>query len=174
MQQIILPQGSSGANAATVLTSPVTVGTTETSIVTLAIPASVMTVGTTWRLAMWGVGTTVVSGNVNLRVRLGTATLTGNVMTSINPVISATGSGKGFFFNSLVTVRSIGTSGSGIGECAIFGDATTPYADNSVSAITATSAINTLVANLLEITGIISPLSNTITVQLAEIFTLRT
>lgn len=151
------------------LSAAVTAAATELSIISTAIAPGSVQPGTTWRLKAKGTGTTGTAGTLTIRVRIGPTTLTGAIVTSVAPAVATTGTGKGFVFEATVAMRTVGSSGTAIGECFIVADATTGYVLNTFSATTATAAVNTTVANLIEVTAITSAAGDTLNVQVANI-----
>jgi len=127
--------------------------TTQTRVVGITVPAGSFTVGSTYRLTGYGVITSTVANAVTFRVRCGPTTLTGNIAGSRAPNATTTASADGFKVEFLFTVRSVGGSGSCIANGTTEGGPSQPFNTNSfVSGTTATVAVDTTVANELELT----------------------
>ena len=148
--------------AITANTSGIT--TTQTQVVGLTIPANTLTAGRTYRVTVSGTITSTVSNSVTLRCRIGTTTLTGNIVTSNAPNATTTASNDGFTWNALVTVRSTGASGTIIGESYFVGSNTQPFTVSSGhSGTTATVTVDTTVQNILEATIVTGAATTTVT-----------
>lgn len=140
-----------GLSARTSATGAIT--TTETVAASLTIPAGTFTVGSTYRLTCHGLITSSAANSVTFRMRVGTTTLTGNVAMSRALTATTTASSNGFSISGLFTVRSVGASGACLGNVMIVGSATQPFSVNAASSeTTATVAVDTTVANVLEFT----------------------
>lgn len=145
------------------------IANTETQVLGATIPANFCQAGTTFRIT--AAGHFVNGGSAvgaTFRIRFGTTTLTGNVVTSVAPVANNTG---GFRFEAIVTVRTTGAGGSVIGDCIAIGDATATVFVSSpaVSDTTATVALDTTASKILELTFISGAVGNTGTFHLAAI-----
>lgn len=143
---------------------------TQVQVVGLTIPANTLTVGRTYRLVVHGTITASVANAVTMRARIGTTTLTGNIVTSNAPNSTNTASADGFRWEALVTVRSTGASGTIIGGSHYVGSASQPFAQNAGSSVaTSTVTVDTTVQNILEATIVTAAGTTTVTARLAII-----
>jgi hypothetical protein len=148
--------------------------TTETQALVFSIPANFMAAGTTFLLSGFGVVSTVAAtgGTVTWRVRIGSTTLTGNIATSLAPATAAGITTIAFELMVLVTVRTAGASGTVIGNGSSSGNVGTAGAlVYTGSGTTATVAVDTTAAKLVELTAQWSAAnaSNTVTLHNASI-----
>ena len=131
--------------------------TSQTQVVGVTIPADSLIAGTTYRLTAFGVASNSSGADraLTLRVRIGTTTLTGNIAGSRAPNIKDTAAGEGFTVQFLFTVRAAGASGTCIALGYTMGGGTMPLNTNAfVSNDTSTVAVDTTVANVLELTAV--------------------
>jgi hypothetical protein len=148
------------------------VANTETAIVSLTLPANTLVAGDTFRISAFGVanGDGGTPRALTLRVRCGPTTLTGDIATSRAPDINAAASDNGWALTGLFTVRTTGASGTCIGSFMLVGSATQPFAGNAYSTeTTATQAIDTTGANILQLTAQTAVAGAHIHVHLASI-----
>ena len=157
------------------LTTPVVVtsSTTETKLLQAVLAANLLTVGMTFRVQAYGVaGTTTSAPTMTWRVRIGPTTLTGTIALSIAPTPATSQTNKPWTLDALITVRSIGASGTHIGNGRLWSELSTTLAQaNKGSATVAAVAVNTTIQNLLELTFQFgtSNAANTLTVHNATI-----
>ena len=142
----------------------------QTQVVGLTIPANTLTVGRTYRLTASCTVTSSAINVVTLRVRIGTSTLTGNVITSITPSSTNSASSDGFTLTALVTCRTTGASGKMIGEMQYVGGNSQPFgAAVGHSGTTALTDVDTTVQNVLEVTIVTAAGTTTVTGRVATI-----
>lgn len=128
--------------------------TTETQVKGITIPANSLVVGSVYRIEAWANVTSSAANVVTFRVRLGPTTLTGAVVDSINPTATTTAAGESIRIEALVTVRSVGATGTVIGGVLMVGGASQPFSvATRVDQNSATTTIDTTVANVLELTA---------------------
>jgi len=170
--------GSSSTPSFASISSAVAIANTETQVVGLTIAAGTLTVGSTYRIRAAGVYTSgVTPGTGTWRIRIGTTTLTGNIACSVAPAQIASLTNAPFTFEALVTVRAIGAAGTIIGECWVGGapasGANHSFSNGTIqvpivgSATTATVAVDTTVAEILELTYISGNAGTTATFHVA-------
>lgn len=131
--------------------------TTQTQVIGLTIPADSLEVGTTYRLWAAGVATNTSGADraLTLRCRIGTTTLTGNIAGSRAPNIKDGAAGEGFEVEFKFTVRAIGASGTCLAASKTAGQSSNPLNTPVwVNVETSTVAVDTTVANVLEITAV--------------------
>lgn len=132
--------------------------TSETQVIGATIPADSLIAGTTYRLTAYGVAGNNTSGgarSLTLAVRIGTTTLTGNIAGSRAPNLNSTANGEGFGCEFLFTVRTAGASGTCIANGWTMSGPSEPLNTNAfVSNKTSTVAVDTTVANVLELTAV--------------------
>lgn len=154
---------------------PVTIANTssENQIIGVTLPANFLKAGTTLRITASGViGDAAGIPTTTWRVRAGASSLTGNIITSVAPIMATAQTNKAWFFQALVTCRAAGASGTIIGECIIWGEYSSTF-PNFIkgSATTSTVAVNTTAARVVELTFQFSIpyAANTLTCHVASI-----
>ena len=166
------PTGGAAQLASTVAASAA-IAATETVVVSASLTAGYLTAGKSFRIRAAGVGTTgATPGSDIFRIRIGPTTLTGTIPTSVTTLGIAVVTAQPFDFEAIVTLRTSGAGGTIIGECVVQADnvASGRYAVlNSLSATVATVAVDTTVANLLELTYISGNAGSSNTFHVAEI-----
>lgn len=152
------------ANSATVDAVP------EVAIVSAIIPAGTFTVGSVYRITAVGTVTSSATNIVTFRCRVGPTTLTGSIATTIPPTATASASADGFVLEMYITCRSAGAGGTVIGAGTVIGQSDTqPFqVSNRSDVATAAVAVDTTVANLLELTCVTA--ANTTTVIFRQAF----
>lgn len=131
------------------------IANSQAQIIGITVPAGSFTLGSTYRITAYGVATNTSGGAVatTFRVRCGPTTLTGNIAGSRAPNMAIGASADGWKVEFLFTVRSVGASGTAIANGTTEGGPSQPWNTNSfVSPTTATVAVDTTVANILELT----------------------
>jgi len=138
---------------AAIAAASASITTAEVQVVGYTVPLGTLTAGSTFRITGSGGVTSTVGNVITIRIRIGTATLTGNIPISIGPTATATAAGDGFTLDALVTVRTIGATGTIAGQMTGLGKAAQPWTvANSVGVTGTTVVVNTTVANILELT----------------------
>jgi hypothetical protein len=157
------------------LTTPVTVTNSEISVLSTTVPANTFQVGTTYRITAHGEAITIVNtDSFQFKLRIGPTTLTGSVIvdSGILPLNSFTG-GAPFKIESVVTVTSIGSSANGIGSFQTLssGPVSTGFcsSDFVFNNRCNTSAFNSTVSNLVELTALTTAATSSFKVQIALI-----
>jgi len=140
------------------LTADVTIANAEARILALSVPANVLVGGATYRITGYAImALTVVGGDPIWRVRIGPNTLTGNIAAAITGF--RPGDNASLQIDALVTIRTAGAGGTAMGSI----DQITPGAAPQITASVATVAVDTTVANLIELTGISGDAGNSFT-----------
>lgn len=158
-------------SAASIAAASAGINSTETQVVSLVIPAGMMVAGSTYRITASGVCTSTGANVGHFRARLGTTTLTGNIAVDVSPTAAASGTAIPFLIDMLVTVRTAGATGTLIGSGSLENNgvtgvsATTPV----VAQTTATVAVDTTAAKLIELTFQAAAATTTCTFHNAEI-----
>jgi len=134
------------------------IANTETVILSFTAPANSIVAGDVFRFSGYatragGTGTAAA----RMLIRIGTTTLTGNIVMEVNPSSTSTGV---YNFQGLVTVRTSGSSGTagGVGQILYSTSTTAPVFTTPVT-------VNTTVSNLVEATIISGNSGNTYTFQ---------
>lgn len=147
----------------------VTIANTETSIISMPVPANWLRVGSVFRIKVMGLWTNTTTGTTSIvRVRFGTTTLTGNIAAGISiPIVTTARTDMPFSFDAMVTVLSIGAGGT------VFG-AVLPTLVNLTqpvlaSPVTAAVVLDTTADKLIEMTFISGGASTSIKVLAATI-----
>lgn len=153
----------SSAPQASSRTSNVGIANTETVVLSYTATADELRAGTTFRFKAFCTQTGTNVATPTIRVRVGTTTLTGNIAATLTGVTGATADPS--IIEGLVTVRTGGAGGTVIGGLA----QTKNGVLAAVNMLTATVAVDTTVANLIELTLISGNAANTYNVQVAEI-----
>ncbi len=153
--------------------------TTEAQIIAANIPAYALQVGSTYRITVFGQATvTTANGTTTWTCRIGTASLTGAAVVSIADATSAVGTAIAFSFTVLVTIKSIGATGTAVGFLTQTNNGTTGIATtNGGTAPSGTApvaaTVNTTVANIIEFTVKTSATTTLPTIYLATIEAVR-
>jgi hypothetical protein len=148
------------------------INNTETSVVSLTIPANYLTAGKTFVLRAVGVCTSSAANASNFRARIGTAgTSADNAPAVVTPTAAASGTAIPFMLWLAVTVRSLGSSGSIIGGGTLNNNGVTGVSAAAVVAasLTATVAVNTTVQNILQLSYVAAASTTTCTFHVATI-----
>ena len=136
--------------------APVAVANTETVVASYSMAANYMEAGLSFLVKAYGRLTSgATPGSSIFRARIGTTTLTGNIPATLTIVNATLVTAAPFKLEMLITIRTAGSGGTAIGNTAVNGGivgAFTAVAD--VSAISATVAVDTTAAKLLELTYI--------------------
>ena len=139
---------------ATMATSTGTITTTETQVIGCTIPANTFVVGATYTVKAWFTMTSTVANAATFRLRCGSTTLTGTVLTSMNPTATATATNEGYYIEATLTIRSVGAGGTAWAAIEMVAKTTQPFAvGHRVEVGSATVAVNTTQANILELTA---------------------
>lgn len=147
-----------------------TITTTQTQVVGITVPANTFTVGSVYEFDIWGNVTSSAANTVTMRLRVGTTTLTGNIIANVAPTATTTASNNSFHLTGTVTVRTVGASGTIIGGIQFIGQDTQPFTVRlRASQETATVTVDTTVANILEATIVTGGATTSVTVQQASI-----
>lgn len=163
----------SPGGVAAIVAATAAIAATETQVVGATIPAAMLRVGTTLRIAAYGTITSTVNNDCTFNVRLGPTTLTGNIPAAITskPGNSGTVTTAPYLLNALVTVRTAGASGTVYGVGSIISVAGTT--GQALAAVTvmftpASVAVDTTVINIFELTVVTAASTSAITTQFAE------
>jgi hypothetical protein len=156
------------------IAATVSIGNTETNVVTYVVPATFLQVGTVFRIRFAGVGTSGVTGGSSIfRVRIGAAgtPLAGNIACSITIVNSNSVTNQGFSGDILVTVRTTGAGGTVVGDGRVHGSTTAGMftTPNGVSNTTATVAVDTTVDRTIGLTYLSGNAGTTLAFHIAAI-----
>lgn len=149
----------------TAITSNVAVpGNTATTILSLPIPAGVLRVGTTFRIEAYVLQTGANATAPDFLSRIGPTTGTGNFAALLTGV--SAGNGVFFKIEATITVRTIGAAGTVIGGMMQACPITTTPLSNIGTAV----AVDTTIANLLELSMNTNNAANSYSVRVATIF----
>jgi hypothetical protein len=143
------------------------IANSETQVLGVTLPANFLQVGTTIGFMFGGVGTTSTSpGSTTWRVRCGAASLSGNIAASVAPANTASRTAMPWFLKGLVTCRSIGGTGSIIGQMEVRSSPSTSdlyTTPGYAGALAATVAVDTTAARVLELTVVTGAASSNVT-----------
>jgi hypothetical protein len=134
------------------------------------IPANFLQVGTTYRITVSGTCTSTVANLSTFTIRLGTAgTVADTSIATITCTAAASGAAIPFQAVFYVTIRSIGAGGTAMGSGSLVNTGITGISANGVGGggSTATAAVNTTVANFIEVTYKSAAATTTSTFQMA-------
>lgn len=137
-----------GVPPAPLTTTPATISTTETVVHQISLPANSLLVGSTYRVTAF-VTITGTTPTVLARLRIGTAGTTADTQVCATAAATCT-SGSGVLILGFVTIRSVGSGGTALGNVTTQGTALATSDQNSAQ--TATVTVNTTVANFAELT----------------------
>ena len=147
------------------------IANTETVVASFSATALFMEAGTSFAIRAYGRLTTGATGGSSIfRCRIGTTTLTGNIPATLTIANAALVTAAPFKVDIVVTIRTGGSGGTAIGNVSVSGGVTgafTVVAD--VSAISATAAVDTTAAKLVEFTYISGNAGSTATFENATI-----
>ncbi len=165
----IAPNQSNVASSA----ASAAINTAETIITpAFQIPANFLQVGTTYRITVSGTCTSTVANLSTFTLRIGpNGTTADTSIATITCTAAASGTTIPFTATFLVTIRSIGAGGTVMGSGMIVNSGVTGISSNGVGGggATATAAVNTTVANFLELTYKSAATTTTCTFQQAVI-----
>jgi hypothetical protein len=113
-------------------------------------------------------GSGATGGTGIFRIRIGTTTLTGNIVTTVSPANVANQTNQGFTFEANITVRTIGAGGTIIGHSADQGRVMFNLAEIQ-SVDVAAVAVDTTASKILELTYISGNAGTTLTFKVAYI-----
>lgn len=153
--------------------------TSQTQVVGMTITANTLAVGDIFMVQAMGVCTSSTSTVVTFRIRVGSTTLTGNIATANTPTANNTASADPFWINGMVTVRSIGSSGTVHGGMTLnagtqpFGSATRTVSGDPAGNSTSTVAIDTTATKLIELTAVTAAGTTSVNFTQAAIWKVR-
>lgn len=129
--------------------------TTETVGKEILIPAGTLVVGSVYEFVAYGTLTTGGAGVLcTFRFRIGTTTLGGTAIISSQPTANAGMTNAEFEYRGLVTVRSVGATGTVVGGLTMAGSNTGPFGSQAkVDHGTGTTTVDTTAANYLGFTA---------------------
>lgn len=123
--------------------------TTETVVYQMTLPVNSLLVGTTIKITVMGI-ITATAPVITARLKIGTLGTSGDTEVCVtNPAATAVATGTGWLIEFWVTVRSIGSGGTVLGNGILEGTA------SAKTIRTTTAAVNTTVANFLSATLVI-------------------
>lgn len=153
---------------AALLATPATITTVEIVVLNYQFAANQLAAGVTIGVKMAGTISATSAGSLTARLRLGTAGTTADAQVFSTGAVGTVTTAVGFFLDGLVQIRSAGAGGTALGNGHLnVGAATLP------SAQTATTAVNTTVANFLDLTLVGAGTAPSITVTNASIHVMR-
>lgn len=137
-------------SAVPMVVTPATITTTtETVVYQIPIPVNSLLIGTTIKMTVSGI-ITATTPVITARLKVGTLGTSGDAEICVsNPAATAIATGTGWVWEAWVTVRSIGSGGTCLGNGILQGTA------SAKTIRTTTAAINTTVANFLSATLVI-------------------
>jgi hypothetical protein len=155
------------------MATPLTVSAAaEAQVLGFSIPANSLVAGTTFRITATGTFTWATAGTTTIRIRIGTTTLTGNIVLASAAITGAAGTSIPFDLDFLVTVRTNGAGGTIIGGGTITNNGATGLSNSAnpiVIQATATVVVDTTAVKILELTHAPSTTTATPTYQTAMI-----
>jgi hypothetical protein len=147
------------------------ISTVETVITpSTPIPAGYLHAGTTYRIVVSGTCTSTVANLSTFTVRLGTAgTVADTSLATITCTAAASGAAVPFEAIFYVTIRSIGAGGSAMASGYIVNSGATGISAAGVGGggSTATAAVNTTIANFVEVSYLSAAATTASTFQMA-------
>jgi hypothetical protein len=153
------------------------IANTETVVVGITVPANTLVAGMTFGITAAGVGTTGATPGTGIwRVRIGPTTLTGNVAATESLLQTANRTTKNFWFDSIITIRTAGASGTALGPMAFIGgtDPNNLFSLTSILAIAPSPVVvDTTVENKIELTYISGNAGTTLYFDIACIYLLK-
>lgn len=159
--------GSARGSDAASMAGDVAIANTETVVVSKACTASELTVGMTFAFRAFATRAGTTSAQEIIRVRIGPTTLTGNIAGTLTPPASTLA--VPISIEGLLTIRTAGAGGTAIGSLMREQHLAAVTITPAISPSTATVAVDTTVANLIELTFISANAANTYTFRNAAI-----
>jgi hypothetical protein len=146
--------GAWGYETDSLIAATAGINTTETVVDSIVLPVNALKVGSTIRIKASGVCTSTVANASNFRFRIGATTLTGAIASVVTPTAAASGTNIPFSVELLVTVRTIGASGTAIGSGTLLNNGVTGVSAAAVvvNQVTTAVTIDTTTALRLELT----------------------
>jgi hypothetical protein len=147
------------------------INTTHTQIIGATLRAGTLVAGSTIRIKASGTCTSSAANISNFRLRIGTTTLTGNIVVSVDPTGFTSGTNIPFTVEVMGTVRTVGSSGTALGAGWLNNNGTTGVSNAAIVAAqtTATVTVNTTVDNIVELTYVAAATTTTCTFYNATI-----
>lgn len=150
------------------------INTTETILASATIPANKIKLGTTYKVTVFGTCTSSGVNACNIRVRIGTAGTSADAVAAvINSTSGLTGTNIPFTATLLVTTRTIGSAGTMGGNGFLLNNGITGITTASTGAVigtpTSAIAVNTTVANIIQVSFISAAVTTSSTFQIAMI-----
>lgn len=144
---------------------------TETVVATWTAIANSLAAGTTIRVQASGVCTSTVANASHFRLRIGSTTLTGNILVDVSPTAAASGTAIPFLVELLGTVRTAGAGGTAIGSGMLLNNGVTGVSAAAVvvAQTTATVAVDTTAQKFVELTYQAAAVTTTCTFHNASI-----
>lgn len=147
------------------------ISTSETVVASASIPANTLVAGSQYVIR--AMGTLTVTGGIarvaTFNLRVGPTTLTGATVETINPTTTTNATADGYMLEAILTVVSVGATGTVHGTIAINGGSQPFAVASRVDVSAATTTIDTTVANLIELTAQTSNAAATTTFRQAYI-----
>lgn len=165
------PEYHERVGAVAAIVAAAAIANTETVVTAYSMPAGSMIAGTSFRIRAFGRLTSGgTAGSSIFRCRIGTTTLTGNIPATLTRANAASVTAAPFVLEMLVTVRTIGASGSVIGNVSVAGGVTAAFTVAAdISAISATVALDTTAVKRVELTYISGNAGTTATFENATL-----
>ncbi len=157
---------NSYAQAASIV-ADVAIANTETKVVNLSLAANTIVAGMTFKIVAFANRAGTNSATPTIRIRVGPTTLTGNQASTL--VAAADTLAVANHFEGICTFRTIGASGTVLGSLKRQVHLAAVTIQPAL-AINGTVAVDTTVANLIELTFISGDAANTFTFRDAAIF----
>ena len=138
-------QANSDRLVAERITATGAIANTQTQIVSFTAPANSIAQGDTFRFTGYANASGATTASPILRIRIGTTTLTGAIVSELTG--TSTGTTLPFRFEAIVTCRTTGSSGT------VGGSSSVLYSTGiATQSITAPVTVNTTVSNIVEAT----------------------
>lgn len=139
----------------------------EARVVAYAAAANELKVGTTFRVSAYCTQTGAGVGAPRFRVRVGPVTLTGTIAAG-GAMVNLGGDGFWAEFTATVTIRTVGAGGTVTGAVGQYN-----FGGNNIVINAGTVAVDTTVANFIEVTADSNDAANTLTFRDASITKIR-
>lgn len=149
--QTLVNEGGGGDPGASI-SAQVAAAETEVQVVALTIPANTLAAGDSFAIEAYATQAGTNAATPTFRVRIGPTTLTGNIAATLTGT-----NGNGVFasrVSGLVTIRSIGASGSALGSLTHAKQDGAGYDFITRNVLSATVAVDTTVENVVEFTAV--------------------
>lgn len=147
---------------------------TEEQSIGRTFAANTLAAGTCIRLEGWYTITSSAANTVTFRARIGASSLSGTVAAQVAPTTTNTASDHSVHVTALITIRSVGSSGTAIGGMSFVAIENQPFTvGHRTDQETATITVDTTASRVVELTAVASAGTTTIVCRQAFLQVIR-